>query len=293
MTPVHVGWQLSVIHAIQAIRFPLLDKLMIGLSWGNEHIYMGILAIILWSVQRRLGQRLLYVFLCSMYADVWLKDALVASRPIGQPGVISLYLSSAKGASMPSGHAQASTTFYGFVAACVRRRWVWLVTIVLLALIGVSRVYLGLHWPMDVIVGWLLGILAVVIGIWFCSRWQTLQGFIFRFAVAVMVPISLLLVQDGNASLQYASYLLGIGVGAVLLDAIVDCDLDGVWWKRIFTSIIGLAGLIALQWMIKWPVTEAGLVLKCTAVGLWGTLGAPLLFLWGGLYRGRGAADAA
>jgi undecaprenyl-diphosphatase len=67
-------------------------------------------------------------------------------------------------ASWPSGHASSSIAFYGALAAIASRRapaWaragIWLALGGLAALVGASRVYLGVHYPSDVVAGWVLG----------------------------------------------------------------------------------------------------------------------------------------
>lgn len=82
--------------------------------------------------------------------------------------------------SFPSGHAMMSTVVYGLTAvACyrtfgsVRRHAYVLLVVPLLALvIGLTRVYLGVHWFTDVLAGWLIGALVVAVGAWFLGRVQ-------------------------------------------------------------------------------------------------------------------------
>ena len=71
-----------------------------------------------------------------------------------------------EGASYPSGHATLSATLYGLAALLIARtawpRWLRASTItglvLVVVLIGTARVYLGVHYPTDIIAGWLLGI---------------------------------------------------------------------------------------------------------------------------------------
>jgi len=63
---------------------------------------------------------------------------------------------------LPSGHAMASTTFWFFVAGEVRRQWVWAAAGAIVLAVCVSRVYLGVHFPSDVILGVVLGVMVLV-----------------------------------------------------------------------------------------------------------------------------------
>ena len=88
----------------------------------------------------------------------------------------------------PSGHAQSSTIFYGFLAYFIwqhaRRPWLrWLGVagmLTMIVLVGISRVYLGVHWPSDVVGAYSIGILWLHVWIraqraW-CAAKQQLAG---------------------------------------------------------------------------------------------------------------------
>lgn len=75
------------------------------------------------------------------------------------------------GYSFPSGHAMSAVGIYGVVAAALialyprTRRPVIAAAIALIALIGLSRIYLGVHWPSDVIGGFLGGVPPLVVSV--------------------------------------------------------------------------------------------------------------------------------
>ncbi len=65
-------------------------------------------------------------------------------------------LASQENFGLPSGHAQNALSVWGLLAASSSRRWAWPVVAVLVFLIGLSRIYLGVHFPTDVLGGWLV-----------------------------------------------------------------------------------------------------------------------------------------
>ncbi len=287
-------WQYNFLVWLQSYATPDLDKVAKWLSMvGLENVYMVVLPIVFWSIHRTVGLRLAYVFLASMYSNEWLKQVTKIVRPIGVPGIRSLYTESSNGIySLPSGHAQGPMTFWVIIGKWIRQKWFWPLALLLVLAIGLSRLYLGLHWPIDVLIGWGLGLLFGVCG-WWMGKWWTYRAFAFkiRMTFALLLPGALLLVHRGSASAEYAALLLGLGVGALLEEKYLGTDMDPAIWKRVCASVIGIAGLIALKWIIKWPPDTIWLVSRDVLMGLWGTLGAPYVFQLCGVYR-RGETSA-
>ncbi|MDD2520342.1 MAG: phosphatase PAP2 family protein, partial [Kiritimatiellae bacterium] len=78
----------------------------------------------------------------------WLRDPLILPVGDAQWGAF--------GYSFPSGHASSSALLWGGIAAAARRGWLWIPVLAWIGLTGVSRVYLGVHTPVDVAGAWLL-----------------------------------------------------------------------------------------------------------------------------------------
>ncbi|MBD8505818.1 phosphatase PAP2 family protein [Hoyosella sp. G463] len=115
-------------------------------------------AAMAWSIARRQPHDALIILcvLVSGWVLMWiLKFIMRRDRPGAE-----LALVEATSSSFPSGHAMMSSMFaIALAATVVRARWAWPVVAALPVLVGISRVYLGVHWPTDVLAGWFIGVL--------------------------------------------------------------------------------------------------------------------------------------
>jgi undecaprenyl-diphosphatase len=100
-----------------------------------------------------------------------LKAVVVRPRPHLWPCLIS-----PSGYAFPSGHAMAGATFYPLLARDVSLRWpqaralAWTLAILVALFIGFGRLYLGVHWPSDVLAGWALGAGQTALGLGLLAR---------------------------------------------------------------------------------------------------------------------------
>ena len=280
---------------------------------GLEEFYLAMLPLIYWSVHKEAGQALAYVFLLGNVLNTMLKHAFREPRPFWLDPTLERFTDFGYG--IPSGHAQFTTTIYLFLAVWVRRRWMWLLAILMIILMPVSRVYLGSHFVHDVVAGFLLGLL-VLVGYLVWER-RYAAGFSKRIMgqrllAAILVPLGLtavyliirLIIGEPDMSVAWASHipiaelesvegmvtavaaLLGAGIGLVLERSRIRFLLDGPICQRAVRYLLGIvvAGAIWAGLGQLFPDEPLWLalplrLLRYTLLTLWVTYYAPWLFV--------------
>jgi hypothetical protein len=242
---------------------------------------------VIWCVDFPLGKRLLVVLLLSSYANSGLKDLFAHPRPPDLDPAVELH--EAEGYGLPSGHSQAAVLAGCIIASGFRKRWLWIVAIVLMVLIGFSRIYLGVHFPTDVFAGWALGavVLAIYLGVGARAGARLERsGLGVQLLLAVVVPLVMLAIHPTKDTAGPMAVLAGSGVGLALAGRYVPYSAAGPLWKRVVRFLTGAIALLALYFGLSIvfpgegePLYFALCVVRYALVGLWATLGAPWLFL--------------
>ncbi|MFC4431922.1 phosphatase PAP2 family protein [Cupriavidus respiraculi] len=202
----------AVFDALQRLRAPWLDIAMVALTeFGGFRIALAVgVAVFAWLAWRRQWAAAAYwagALLGARVCVVVLKYAVERSRPASIYGGIESF-------SFPSGHATSSMVTYGFLAflLCIGQRWrvrvpVVAVLGVLVVLIGLSRLYLGMHWLSDVLAGYALALAWIVL---LGTAYLTLHG-------PRRLPAGQLAAVAAGAALLVAAWLF-----AFRLDGIVE-----------------------------------------------------------------------
>ena len=206
-----LGWGADSIVALQQFTFWPWDALLRFLTWLGGMGYLFTVPLVLWCVDRRLGLQLLLMVALTMYLNTVIKEWFALPRPFE---VDTRILSEGEmGFSFPSGHAQLVAVFWGMLALHVGKRWFTALCLAVIFLTGLSRSYLGVHYPTDVMVGWLFGGLTLwAWHLWGAElmRWPARRRLLgLLVAVALMLAIALSL---GSTPMVYGS--LGIGLAA-------------------------------------------------------------------------------
>lgn len=126
--------------------------------FGSEEFYLLIMPALLWCVNARLGLRVGVMFLLSANLNGALKLLFHAPRPAWLDAkIVAQAVEPSFG--FPSGHAQNGMAVWGLLASHTKSRLVWGAALVLAVFIGLSRLALQVHFPGDVLGGWLIGAL--------------------------------------------------------------------------------------------------------------------------------------
>jgi hypothetical protein len=229
---------------------------------------------------------LAFASLLSTYAKEGLKDLFAHPRPFELDPTVKLH--EAEGYGLPSGHSQTAVVVWGTVAAGFRRTWLWIVAILLMVLIGFSRIYLGVHFPTDVLGGWAVGAIFLVAYLTLEPRviaWLKQAGLAVQLVLAVAVPLVLLLVHPTTDTASSMAVLMGVGVGIALNQRVAPYSVAGPLWQRAVRFLVGAVVLLVLYFGLKLafpgegePLYFALRVARYVLVGLWAGLGAPWLF---------------
>mgnify|MGYP001395023066 CR=1 FL=1 len=156
----------SIRTAVHSFAVPSLTGAMRITTWFGSTPVLATLVLIFALILRRgpLPSRAWLPFVAFAAAEIVAESAKLIVRRVRPHPWFGLH--SSETWSFPSGHALVSTVCYLFFGAVLlgilRNRWARLLTIVLsIALpltIGFTRVYLGVHWPTDVLSGWMAGV---------------------------------------------------------------------------------------------------------------------------------------
>ena len=286
---VEATWQrgIALIHTMQLAHGPVLDTVLKAITaLGEEELFLVLLPLLFWCVDPAVGARLLFAFLPSSYLNSLLKDVFAHPRPYELDPTLKLH--DAEGYGLPSGHAQLAVVVWGVIAAEFRRAWLWVVVILLMALIGFSRIYLGVHFPTDVLGGWALGAVSLVAYLALAPRfeaWVKKAGLVAQLVLSVAASAALLLVHPTADTVPVTAVLAGAGVGVALSQRIAPPYALGPLWQRAARFLVGVVGLLALYIGLRLVLPDEGASLylamrfvRYMLLGLWTALGAPWLF---------------
>ena len=250
-----VPWGTNAIVWVQSVVSQGLDPIFKFFTYlGYEELYLVLLPLVYWCINKPVGIGLGYITLLSTWANGALKNLFDIPRPCEAPNPCDTLIRTPLpevSYSFPSNHAQGAVVNWGYLALQFRRRIGWVVAVILILGIGLSRIVLGVHFPEDVIGGWLIGIvvlaafalLAPVLGRRVISQEMPVQ-----LALAAALPLFLILLHPADRNGLYPaedavkamSALMGIGLGVLMERAWLRFRVDGAWWRRGLRLAVGL-----------------------------------------------------
>jgi membrane-associated phospholipid phosphatase len=292
-----LAWGLDVVRVAQRASSPALTAAMKAITLlGTEWFFLAAIPAVYWCVDKRRGARLGLLVFVSAFCNAWLKVVFAQPRPFQLDPSVGLASETSYG--LPSGHAQGTATFWGAAAPLFRRPWGLALALLLPLVVGLSRVYLGVHFPTDLFAGWALGALFVAVEAFWGDRTERFLAGLrpqLRLAAAAAVALGMNALFEADTSLS--GVFFGFGAGLAYAPQAAPFSSGGALPKRAARYLFGLATVVVLYVGPKLLLGVLGsqpLVrfLRYAVVGAWGALGAPWLFLRLGLAEREAPAQS-
>ncbi len=248
-------WGTPVVVWLQSLGTFLVTPMKLLSFLGTEDFFLLVMPAMVWCVDASLGLRMGLVLLTSASLNSLLKLAVGWPRPYWVSDRVTAYAYEGS-FGLPSGHAQNSMALWGRMAAGLRRRG-WLIGLgLLIFLISLSRLYLGVHFPSDVLAGWLAG--GVVLALFLVLE-KPVGAWMGRQTLGIQLLIPLL------------AALAIVGKGAWLSAVTADRAVPEEWVTRSTAAFLD-----------EPPITPKALDVVSSAGTLFGLgAGAVLLHRWG------------
>ena len=295
---------MEFLYLLEKIRVPVINEFMLAVTYlGDEIAFLVVALIMIWCVDKKTGYYVLSVGFLGTIANQFMKLWFRIPRPwVMDPEftILEQAREGASGYSFPSGHTQSSVGTFGAIANVTKNKYLRWTCIAVAILVPFSRMYIGVHTPLDVGVailmaaGLIFGLKPIILG---------KNKRVFPAFLGIMVAISVAFLcfvecyrfpddidpHNMASGLKNAYTLLGSLVGLVVVyivdEKILHFPTEALWWVQIIKVVLGLGIVLIVKSGLKEPL-EALLgtligrsVRYCLIVIVAGVLW-PLTFKW-------------
>lgn len=269
---------METIRFLQSFENPFTTYFFKSITFlGGEVFFLVIIPILFWVYKKRVARDAMILLLTSLFVAVLIKYLTQLPRPAG------VALVEAGGTSFPSGHAMGAAVFWGYLAYAVRKMWFSVISILLIVLICLSRLYLGVHWPRDVIGGLVMGLILLYLFVATQNKAEKLYVFLQSgaglpiFFIAT-VAASIIFPHEHMVTLMGLAF--GVACGLFAESRFWVVENGGTKFMSFVKIVLGTLVTLAL-WKGLWKIFPEGLIFSYIIymiVGFWMFGGSCLLF---------------
>lgn len=264
---------MSFLYLLEKIRMPVLNEFMLLITkLGEETAFLVAALIVFWCVDKRKGYFVMTVGFIGTMANQFLKLACRIPRPWvldEDLTILEQAREAATGYSFPSGHSQSAVGTFGAIAFTTQKRWLRWSCIAVCVLVPLSRMYIGVHTPADVLVGAGMALIMVLA----LRRPVVEKG---TSAMRVLIPVMIAMavglllytelwpfpadvdahnLESGTKNAYtMLGCLTGVAVVYVVERKYVDFTTEAVWWAQLLKIVLGLGIVLLVKEGMRSPL---------------------------------------
>lgn len=288
--------QLSILEFFQSIKNPILDVIFLILTISTElPVIIIFTSYMYWCLNKGYGQRILFSLVSNVVINTGTKEFFKSPRPIGVEGIDSMRVETATGYSFPSGHTQMATTFWTSLIKIFKNKYVTIIGIIVILGVGVSRLYLGVHWPIDVIFGWIFGYVFTVLFLKLFDYVDKSKNYLALVYMLIPFVLAIFIVNTAKYT-KIFGLLLGFVIGYIVEDKFIkfktDYKLNNKYYfnksyentnrikRNLKRFLLGIISLGALYGVLKLIMPEFYIFdcIRYVLVAFYGVAGVPYMF---------------
>ena len=264
---------MEFLYLLEKIRMPIWNECMLLVTrFGEETAFLVAALIVFWCVDKHKGYYVMAVGFVGTIANQFLKLACRVPRPWVLDEnftILEEAREAASGYSFPSGHSQSAVGTFGAIAAGSENRWVKGICIAIAVLVPLSRMYIGVHTPADVLVGSGMA-LALVFGLKpvvlskSAKKMKALIAAMLALAVGFLLYVELfpfpadMDAHNLESGIKNAYTMLGCLVGVAIVypaeKKYVNFTTEAVWWAQLLKAGLGLIAVLLVKEGLRSPL---------------------------------------
>lgn len=248
-------FELDVLLFLQNIRTDILNVLLQGITMlGEEVVMVLVIAILYFCIDKKFAQKLFFVTVSSAGINGIIKNLVRFPRPFATGKILCVREDTATGYSFPSGHTQTFASMSTTIAKKLKKPLVTFLVGILIVLVAFSRMYLGAHYPSDVVVGAVLGVVLALIGTSLFDKVEN-KKVLYLATIILLTPFAIMFLINPDEHFEDFYKIFGMLIGflfAVMFEekhAPLEYNIS--WWKKVLRVVIGIVAALLIKEGVK------------------------------------------